>query len=50
MEMKWLMVAWATIMTAMFVGMGFEAYTKSECRTAYVQSNKSADEINKICK
>ena len=50
MESKWLMIAWASIMVAMFVGMGFEAHTKSECRTAYVQSNKTAEEINKICK
>lgn len=49
MEMKWLMIAWAVIMGSMFVGMGFEAKTKSDCRIAFAQSNKTGEEIAKIC-
>ena len=49
MEMKWLMVAWAVIMTGMFAGLGYEAHTKVECRMAFAQSNKTVDEIVKLC-
>ena len=50
MEMKWLMIAWATIMVAMFIGAGYESHTKANCRVAFAQSNKTVDEIEKICK
>ena len=43
------MIAWATIMVAMFVGMGYESKTKSDCRIAFAQSTKTVDEIEKIC-
>lgn len=49
MEMKWLMIAWATIMGAMFAGMGFEAHTKSECRQSFAQSTRTVEEIVNIC-
>lgn len=49
MEIKWLMVAWAVIMTGMFAGMSYEAKTRADCRVAFAQSNKTADEIVKLC-
>lgn len=49
MEMKWLMIAWAFIMAAMFAGMSYEAKTKTDCRVAFAQSNKTVDEIVKLC-
>lgn len=49
MEIKWLMIAWAVIMVAMFAGMGYEANVKSECRQSYAQSTKTVDEIIRLC-
>ena len=49
MEMKWLMIAWAVIMAAMFIGMGYEAKTKADCRISFAQSNKTVDEIVQLC-
>ena len=49
MELKWLMVAWAIIMTGMFVGMSYEAKTRADCRVEFAQSNKTVDEIVKLC-
>jgi hypothetical protein len=49
MEMKWLMIAWAVIMTGGLAGMSYEAKTKSDCRVAFAQSNKTVDEIVKLC-
>jgi len=49
MEMKWLMIAWATIMVAMFASMSFEAHNSSQCRQAFAQSNKTVEEIKSIC-
>jgi hypothetical protein len=49
MEIKWWAPAWAVIMAAMFAGMGYEAKTKSDCRIAFAQSNKTVDEIVKLC-
>lgn len=50
MEMKWLMIAWATIMIGMFAGSSYEAKTKADCRVAFAQSNKTVEEIKQICK
>ena len=49
MEMKWLMIAWAVIMAAMFAGMSYEAKTKADCRISFAQSNKTVEEIVKLC-
>lgn len=50
MEMKWLMIAWATIMIGMFADASYEAKTKTDCRVAFAQSNKTVEEIKQICK
>ena len=49
MEMKWLMIAWAVIMGTLFAGMAYEAKVRTECRIAFAQSNKTVDEIVKLC-
>lgn len=49
MELKWLMIAWAAIMVAMFADASYEAKTKADCRVAFAQSNKTVDEIVKLC-
>ena len=49
MDLKWLMIAWAVIMTGMFAGMSYEAKTIADCRVAFAQSNKTAEEIKSIC-
>jgi hypothetical protein len=49
MELKWLMIAWAVIMIAFAGSMAYEAKTQTECRIAFAQSNKTADEIKQIC-
>lgn len=49
MELKWLMIAWATIMLGMFGSASYEAKSKADCRTAFAQSNKTAEEIKTIC-
>lgn len=49
MEFKWLFIAWAVIMTGIAADHSYEAKTKADCRIAFSQSAKTADEINKIC-
>lgn len=49
MDIKWLMIAWAAIMLGMFASASYEAKTKADCRTAFAQSNKTAEEIKTIC-
>lgn len=49
METKWLMVAWATIMVAMFAGMGIEHYSDSQCRIEAIKSNVPSDQVARAC-
>ena len=49
MDLKWLMIAWAVIMTSLVAEQAYKAKTTADCRIAFSQSNKTADEINKIC-
>jgi hypothetical protein len=49
MEVKWLMIGWAVIMTALAADQAYEAKTKSDCRVSFAQSTKTADEIIKLC-
>jgi capsule polysaccharide export protein KpsE/RkpR len=50
MEIKWLMIAWAVIMTGLFASQAYDTRATVECRTAFAQSNKTVDEINQLCK
>lgn len=50
MEMKWFAIMVVGVMAAGMSAVAIESYTKSQCKLAYVQTAKSAEEINKICK
>ena len=49
-EMKWLSIMMIGIMVAGMGGIAMTDYQKSQCKLAYAQSSKTADEINQICK
>ena len=49
MEVKWAMIAFAVIFGLMFVGMGVEHYTKSQCRIEAIKAGVEADKINTAC-
>lgn len=50
MEVKWAMIAMAVIFGGGMAAAGIGEYQKGQCKIAYVQSNKTAEEINRICK
>ena len=50
MEGKWIAIMAIGMFAAMFAGIGLSEYSMSKCKIAYVQSNKTADEIKNICK
>ena len=50
MESKWLAICIVGFSVAMFTPLAVMEYSKNQCKIAYVQSGKSADEIHKICK
>lgn len=49
MDMKWLAIMVVGVVTAGMGAAAIDFYTKGQCKSAYVQSTKTADEINKIC-
>lgn len=49
MELKWFAIAMVGIMSAGMAAVAVEAYTHNQCKLAYVQSTKTADEIIRIC-
>ncbi len=50
MEIKWFAIAVSVIFGGGMAAAGIGEYQKGQCKIAYVQSNKTAEEINKICK
>lgn len=50
METKWAMIALAVLFGGAMMGASIEEYQKGQCKIAYVQSTKTAEEINRICK
>ena len=50
MEIKWVAIAVAVMFGAMFGAAAFESYAKNQCRAAYASSNRTADEIAKVCR
>jgi len=50
MESKWLAIMMIGTMAAGMTAVAVESYNESQCKLAYVQSTKTAEEINKICK
>ena len=49
MEVKWFAIAMAVIFGLMFVGMGVEQYTKSQCRIEAIKAGVEADKISQAC-
>jgi hypothetical protein len=50
MDSKWLAICVVGVVIGMFAPLGIMEYSKNQCKIAYVQSGKTADEITKICK
>ena len=54
MEFKWFMIATAISIIAMFGSLAVSEYAKAEkqskCLASYAMSDRSADEINQICR
>ena len=49
MEVKWFMIGMAVIFGLMFVGMGVDQYSKSQCRIEAIRAGVEADKINTAC-
>lgn len=49
MEMKWTMIAVAAIFATMFGTLAVEKHSEAQCKVAYIQSDKTAADILKIC-
>jgi hypothetical protein len=49
MEYKWLAILVVGVFSTMFTALAVEKYSVSQCKIAYVQSSKSAEEIIKLC-
>ena len=50
MEFKWIMIAVAVSFSALMAPMVVDKYASAQCRIAYTQSTKTAEEISKICR
>jgi len=49
MEVKWYMIAVSVMMVASFGALAYSSHEKSQCRIAYAKSNRSVEDIAKIC-
>ena len=49
MEIKWACIAVAFIFSTMFAAVAIEKHDESQCKQAYIQSDKTASDIVKIC-
>lgn len=49
METKWIALIVMTWLIMMFGGLAVEKYMTAQCKMHYVQSDKPAEEIVKIC-
>lgn len=47
---KWLSICIIGVVVGMFAPLAVSEYTKSQCRVAYAQSNRTAQEIAEVCK
>lgn len=50
MEPKWTLITVAVVFFLFSIGLGLEQYEKHECKMAALNTNKTAEEIVKICK
>lgn len=49
MEANWLAIMISILFMGAFTALSVETYYRNQCKIAYAQSGKSADEIVKIC-
>lgn len=49
-EVKWALVAMVIIFITAIIGVTVDSYKDYDCRIAYANSNKTAEEVAKICK
>ena len=49
METKWIAICVIGFSAAMFTPLAVMEYSKAQCKVSFSQSDKSADEIVKIC-
>jgi hypothetical protein len=49
MEIKWMAIAFTVLFGGAMMALGITEYQKGQCKIAYVQSNKTAEEIKNIC-
>lgn len=50
MEMKWIAICVIGFVTAMFTPVVVDKYNQGQCKMSFATSDKTADEIIKICK
>jgi hypothetical protein len=50
MEGKWFIIYSAVAMVSMFGYLAYSDYARTECVSMYAESNRSAEDIIKICK
>lgn len=50
MEFKFLVIFAAVALMCMVVGVNYPTYAQNQCKLEYSKSNRTADEILKICK
>lgn len=49
MESKWLSICICVVALGMFAPLMIDSYTRNQCKLGYAQSDKTAEEIIKIC-
>ena len=49
MEAKWISISIAIIFGVIGIGIGVSEYQRGQCKIAYSQSTKTAEEIKTIC-
>jgi hypothetical protein len=48
-ELKWLMIAFAVIMSSLAGASAIEKYAEKQCRIAAITNNVSAEKISQAC-
>ena len=49
METKWIAICVIGLAAAMFTPLAVTEYTKAQCKVSFAQSDKTAEDIVKIC-
>lgn len=49
MEMKWLAILVIGVFSGLFTAIAVDKYSENQCKIAYAASNKTAEDIVKLC-